>query len=591
MRSCSSSRLIRQLAQYAALSLLMLAMFASPASAQTAEPPLVKAVLFTSPVCTFCRQIVERDLPPAIQKFGQQLQIIHVDVNTPAGEQLCEAALKVFNLPRGIPLLFIGQTTLGGVNITPQLSDLVEGYLAQRGMDWPAIPGLEEYLAAVQATVTGVALPTNAIVDPTFQPAKTGPVVYTVMFWMDGCPRCEEVLQGVLPPLQAQYGSQLEILLVEVHSTVDVNALYETASRYHIPQQQVGVPFLIIGEHTVVGSDEVAWQFPGLIESYLADGGVSLPEIPELEAFSSQVWFSSVMQDLSVEEDANVHILLFSTSDCNACQLITDQTQELVSESYSEQVTVEMIDVVTGEDVEHLYQVAAKFGISKDQVDLPLVIIGDQVLIGEDIPEKLPALVETYLQLGGVERPDISTKRSDGFTLAIVIMAVMSVALLYSLVAFAMGKTLSLPTWADWLIPALIILGIGVAGYLSYVETQSVEAVCGPVGDCNTVQQSRYATLFGFLPVGVLGLLGYLGMLAAWLTRKYLPNLAKLADLAFFAMAVVAVLFSLYLTYLEPFIIRAVCIWCLSSAVIVTLLLLLGTPPAILQFSMVDKDD
>jgi uncharacterized membrane protein len=127
--------------------------------------------------------------------------------------------------------------------------------------------------------------------------------------------------------------------------------------------------------------------------------------------------------------------------------------------------------------------------------------------------------------------------------------------------------------------------------YLSYVETQSVEAVCGPVGDCNTVQQSRYATLFGFLPVGVLGLLGYLGMLAAWLARKYLPNLAKPADLAFFGMAFFAVLFSLYLTYLEPFVIRAVCIWCLTSAVIVTLLLLLGTPPAILRFSMSDKDD
>lgn len=59
----------------------------------------------------------------------------------------------------------------------------------------------------------------------------------------------------------------------------------------------------------------------------------------------------------------------------------------------------------------------------------------------------------------------------------------------------------------------------------------------------------------------------------------------SLAGFAAWGMAFFAVIFSLYLTYLEPFIIRAVCIWCLSSAVIVTLLLLLGTPPAIRQFS------
>jgi uncharacterized membrane protein len=185
----------------------------------------------------------------------------------------------------------------------------------------------------------------------------------------------------------------------------------------------------------------------------------------------------------------------------------------------------------------------------------------------------------------------LSQTQSNGFTLAIVIIIGMGIALLYCLIAFAIGKSFPLPNWADWLIPALIVIGIGVAAYLSYVETQSVEAICGPVGDCNTVQQSRYAKLFDFLPVGVLGLLGYLGLFAAWLARKYLPKFAKPADIAFFGMAFFAVIFSIYLTYLEPFVIGAVCIWCLSSAVIVTLLLLIGTPPAIRQFAISDEDE
>jgi len=181
--------------------------------------------------------------------------------------------------------------------------------------------------------------------------------------------------------------------------------------------------------------------------------------------------------------------------------------------------------------------------------------------------------------------------RDDGFALAILSMIVMSAALTYSLVAFGLGKTFPLPTWADWLIPAIIVFGIGVAGYLSYVETQEVAAVCGPVGDCNTVQTSPYATLFGFLPVGILGLLGYLGLLAAWLTRKLLPNFEKSAALAFLAMSVFAVIFSLYLTYLELFVIQAVCIWCITSAWLVTFLLLLGLPPAVRLYTLIDEDE
>ena len=69
----------------------------------------------------------------------------------------------------------------------------------------------------------------------------------------------------------------------------------------------------------------------------------------------------------------------------------------------------------------------------------------------------------------------------------------------------------------NWLIPILSVIGLGVAGYLAYVEFTQVEAVCGPVGNCNTVQQSAYATLFGVIPIGFLGILGYLAILILWL--------------------------------------------------------------------------
>jgi uncharacterized membrane protein len=305
--------------------------------------------------------------------------------------------------------------------------------------------------------------------------------------------------------------------------------------------------------------------------------------------------------------DAVVRATLFTTLDCRDCQLEVGAALGPLREKYGEQFEVRTLDIVTSEDVEYLYQLAEYYGISRQEVDLPLIIVGEHLLVGEQMAAELPDLVDSYLATGGVDWPSLpvrpgtvlpadtettasATVHSNGFVLAIVIMTLMAAALIYSLIAFWRGEAFSLPARADWLIPALIVIGIGVAGYLSYVETQSVSAVCGPVGDCNAVQQSRYAKLFDILPVGVLGLLGYIVLLSAWLVQKFIPKLKKASAIGFWGLAFLAVIFSLYLTYLEPFVIRAVCIWCLSSAMIVTLLLLLGTPRAIYQFAIQDKD-
>jgi uncharacterized membrane protein len=135
--------------------------------------------------------------------------------------------------------------------------------------------------------------------------------------------------------------------------------------------------------------------------------------------------------------------------------------------------------------------------------------------------------------------------------------------------------------WPVWVVPALVVVGVGVAAYLSFIEVTQSEAVCGPVGDCNTVNQSEYATLFGFLPVGVLGLLGYASILALWALGRFSSGAKKgRADLALWGAALAGTLFSVYLTFLEPFIIGATCVWCLTSAVIMTLLLWATSPLA-----------
>lgn len=180
---------------------------------------------------------------------------------------------------------------------------------------------------------------------------------------------------------------------------------------------------------------------------------------------------------------------------------------------------------------------------------------------------------------------------SNGFTLAIIIMIFMALAILYSLTRIFLSlndppRRRALTGWRRSAMLVLFILGILVSFYLTYVETQSVQAVCGPVGDCNAVQSSRYAKLFGVLPIGLLGLAGYIAMLVTWwYSYQKQAKFASLAPLALFGMALFGVIFSLYLTYLEPFVIKAVCIWCLSSAVIITLILLNSLDDTILALA------
>jgi uncharacterized membrane protein len=117
-------------------------------------------------------------------------------------------------------------------------------------------------------------------------------------------------------------------------------------------------------------------------------------------------------------------------------------------------------------------------------------------------------------------------------------------------------------------IALICVIGIGVASYLTYTHYAGLNVVCPVSGGCETVQKSVYSKLDG-IPVAVLGLAGYIAILFSLAIRN------ELGKVAGFGMALVGCLFSLYLTYREIFTIKAICPWCVSSAVMMTLLTIL----------------
>jgi len=120
------------------------------------------------------------------------------------------------------------------------------------------------------------------------------------------------------------------------------------------------------------------------------------------------------------------------------------------------------------------------------------------------------------------------------------------------------------------LILIFALVGLIVSLYLSYTKLSGVPIQCNILSGCQTVESSTYSIMFG-IPVAVYGVIFYLSLVIATFFRvsaKYRFLVTKLIFIA----TVFGFLFSIYLTYLELYVIFAICIYCVLSAVISTIL-------------------
>lgn len=115
----------------------------------------------------------------------------------------------------------------------------------------------------------------------------------------------------------------------------------------------------------------------------------------------------------------------------------------------------------------------------------------------------------------------------------------------------------------DLSVAALSAAGLVLAGHLAYAKLAGGSALfCEAGSGCDVVQASRYAVFLG-LPTALWGA----GLYAA-IGGIALSGLDARRWLAAFLLAVAGASFSAYLTFLELFVIRAVCVYCVASAVI-----------------------
>lgn len=110
---------------------------------------VVRGVLFYSPTCPYCHDVIDDVLPPLREAFGKDLILVELDATTPAGRPIWQAAVATYDPPAvGFPTLVIGDFVLIGSRDIPQsLPGLIEDYFAAGGVGWPAIDGLDAVVA------------------------------------------------------------------------------------------------------------------------------------------------------------------------------------------------------------------------------------------------------------------------------------------------------------------------------------------------------------------------------------------------------------------------------------------------------------
>lgn len=366
---------------------------------------------------------------------------------------------------------------------------------------------------------------TDAPAAPAAIAAGDGPFAQAVFFFSPTCPHCEFVITNTLPGLFADNGGEYAV-------TYDESVLPDRPAFYLMSNG--ALQLLMVDTSTEVGS--------AIFQADSERLGIDQAGVPRI--------------------DFNETDYLVGSGD------IPDMFPGVVADTLA-------ADGMPWPPTEGLGEALAPF-IEDGSVADPEASAAEAAESDDgEVDEAL-----AVLPLGGGDQSWTDRFGNDvaGNSVSVIVLALLLLSAIAAPILAARG---SLPAFPGWIVVVLAAIGIGVAAYLANVETSGNAAVCGPVGDCNAVQQSEYAEVLG-IPIGVLGVIGYAAIAGLWIISRVAHGAARDVSTVLIGVgAWVGILCSIYLTFLEPFVIGATCMWCITSAIVMMALLWVSAGPAV----------
>ncbi len=230
--------------------------------------------------------------------------------------------------------------------------------------------------------------------------------VHVLYFYANDCSHCIATLDDVIYPLKTELGSLMDLRLLEIGIPEYYEALLTIENYFEIKGTERNIPTLLIGDHILIGETAVREELPGLVDQYLGQGGAPFLEIPGVDPDKL----------LSVEPDPEgaeseecstdggdgcvvevpVYVVYFYQTGCDECSRVEADLDYLKTQ-YS-QMQIVKFNIYDHADL--AIWMTEQVGFEGD-FETPAIIIGDDVLIGDEIiPDVIAPVLDQYLETG-----------------------------------------------------------------------------------------------------------------------------------------------------------------------------------------------
>jgi cytochrome c biogenesis protein CcdA/thiol-disulfide isomerase/thioredoxin len=368
-----------------------------PTAGAQGEKPVVRGYLFHSETCPDCRQVMSQVMPALYRQFGQQLQIMAIDISEDeANYQWLLDAEKAYGVSEdeaAIPVLFIGEEYLiGPEQITGKAVPLVEAHL-DAGVDYPEVP------------------PPEGAPEPT---------VRFMFFYSPTCAFCRDVEDQVLPKIVEKYGDRVQWEAYDRSDPANYRALLILGRDARLPQDRQGaVPLVFVGdEHTMysllIGGIEIPAYLENAIDWYMGVGGVDLPSWtdelfkiaatpfpqPSPRATTTPTTTREATSDpeaTRAPDGSAIHMAYFAETGCSECSRVSAALDQLKKRFPN--LVVHEYNIL--DDLELNLCLSEELDVpEKQRHDAPAVFVGSDYLVDNDITYQ--ALIEMVSRYEGV---------------------------------------------------------------------------------------------------------------------------------------------------------------------------------------------
>ena len=241
-------------------------------------------------------------------------------------------------------------------------------------------------------------------------PVRAKGPVELVYFFDQYCSSCAEIHTDVIQPLQQQYGEQLRIVEMDIADEAAFELLLALEEEHAVSGGEI--PEVFIGDQALVGPEAIEAELAALVERALEQGGVALPapvaaylETAATAPTTAEPSPSTGRAPVSAEA-GQVHLLLFWSPTCGACHKVIEQVLPPIQEQYGDALLISTVSIATEPAQEFWFQAMGDVGLGGDSAYIPMLFVGEQVLIGSGaIAEQLPGLIESHLAAGGLAAP------------------------------------------------------------------------------------------------------------------------------------------------------------------------------------------